>query len=81
MGELINDPELRQEDYQIATDLETITTAIADGKGSLGKLINDDTLYTRANRPSTGWTRSPPIWTRAKAARASCSRTTRSITT
>jgi phospholipid/cholesterol/gamma-HCH transport system substrate-binding protein len=49
VGELINDPELAQKLSHIATDLETITGAIANGKGSLGKLVNDDTLYTRAN--------------------------------
>ncbi len=48
-GELINDPELGRKITQIATDLQTVTAAIAGGKGSLGKLINDDTLYTRAN--------------------------------
>ncbi len=49
VGELINDPELGRKITQIATDLQTITGAIAEGKGSLGKLVNDDTLYTRAN--------------------------------
>ena len=48
-GQLINDPELGRKITLIATDLQTITGAIAQGKGSLGKLINDDTLYTRAN--------------------------------
>jgi len=48
-GELINDPELTKKITTIATDLETITGAIAGGKGSLGKLITDDTLYNRAN--------------------------------
>ena len=48
-GELINDPELAKKVSLIATDLQTITSAIAEGKGSLGKLVNDDTLYTRAN--------------------------------
>jgi phospholipid/cholesterol/gamma-HCH transport system substrate-binding protein len=48
-GELINDPELYKKMTLIATDLQTITAAIANGKGSLGKLVNDDTLYTRAN--------------------------------
>ena len=48
-GELINDPVLGKKMTQIATDLQTVTAAIAGGKGSLGKLINDDTLYTRAN--------------------------------
>jgi phospholipid/cholesterol/gamma-HCH transport system substrate-binding protein len=49
VGELINDPELARKLSLIATDLETITGAIANGKGTLGKLVNDDTLYTRAN--------------------------------
>ncbi len=49
VGELMNDPELAKKISLIATDLQTITGAIADGKGSLGKLVNDDTLYTRAN--------------------------------
>jgi phospholipid/cholesterol/gamma-HCH transport system substrate-binding protein len=48
-GEIINDPQLGHKITQIATDLQTITGAIAKGKGSLGKLVNDDTLYTRAN--------------------------------
>jgi phospholipid/cholesterol/gamma-HCH transport system substrate-binding protein len=48
-GELINDPELARKISLIATDLQTITGAIAEGKGSLSKLVNDDTLYTRAN--------------------------------
>ena len=50
---LINDPELGRKISQIAANLETVTAAMAEGKGSLGKLINDDTLYTRANVPST----------------------------
>jgi len=49
VGELLNDPELARKITLIATDLQTITGAIAGGKGSLGKLVNDDTLYTRAN--------------------------------
>ncbi|MGD0548089.1 MAG: MlaD family protein [Terracidiphilus sp.] len=49
VGELINDPELGRKISQIATDLQTITGALAGGKGSLGKLITDDTLYSRAN--------------------------------
>jgi phospholipid/cholesterol/gamma-HCH transport system substrate-binding protein len=49
MGELINNPELYHKVSQIATDLQTITTAVAEGKGTLGKLVNDDTLYARAN--------------------------------
>ena len=49
VGMLINDPELGRKISQIASNLETVTAAIAEGKGSLGKLIADDTLYTRAN--------------------------------
>jgi phospholipid/cholesterol/gamma-HCH transport system substrate-binding protein len=49
VGQLINDPELAKKISLIATDLQTITGAVADGKGSLGKLVNDDTLYTRIN--------------------------------
>ncbi len=49
VGQLLNDPELAKKISLIATDLQTITGAIAQGKGSLGKLVNDDTLYTRAN--------------------------------
>ena len=47
--ELLNDPELALKITVIANDLETITGAVAQGKGSLGKLIGDDTLYARAN--------------------------------
>ncbi len=49
IGMLINDPVLGRKITQTATDLQTVTAAIAEGKGSLGKLLNDDTLYTRAN--------------------------------
>ena len=49
IGTLINDPSLAKKITTIATDLQTITGAIAGGKGSLGKLITDDTLYERAN--------------------------------
>lgn len=49
IGMLINDPALGRKITQMATDLQTVTSAIAEGKGSLGKLVNDDTLYTRAN--------------------------------
>jgi len=48
-GEFINNPELYNKINMIATDLQTITGAMAGGKGSLGKLLTDDTLYTRAN--------------------------------
>ena len=48
-GELINDPVLAKKFVTIASNLETVTGAIAQGKGSLGKLVNDDTLYTRLN--------------------------------
>jgi len=43
----------------IATDLQIITAAIASGKGSLGKLVNDDTLYTHLNSSVDKLTRSP----------------------
>jgi phospholipid/cholesterol/gamma-HCH transport system substrate-binding protein len=49
VGELINDPGLAKNITTIASDLQTITGAIAQGKGSVGKFINDDTLYERAN--------------------------------
>jgi len=49
VGELINDPELGRKISLIATDLQTITGAVAKGQGSLGKMITDDTLYNRAN--------------------------------
>ena len=49
VGQLINDPELAKKISTIATDLQTITGAVAEGKGSLGKLVNDDTLYARIN--------------------------------
>lgn len=49
VGQLINDPELAKKISLIATDLQTITGAVAGGKGSLGKLVNDDTVYTRIN--------------------------------
>ena len=49
VGELVSDPEMAKKVATIATDLETITGAIAGGKGSLGKLVNDDALYNRAN--------------------------------
>ena len=49
VGQLVNDPELAKKISLIATDLQTITGAVAGGKGSLGKLVNDDTLYTRIN--------------------------------
>ena len=45
-GEFINDPVLAKKFVTIATNLETMTGAIAKGKGTLGKLVNDDTLYT-----------------------------------
>ena len=47
VGELINDPTLAKKVVAIASDLETITAAIAQGKGTVGKLVNDDTLYTK----------------------------------
>jgi phospholipid/cholesterol/gamma-HCH transport system substrate-binding protein len=49
VGELINDPVLAKKFVTIASNLETVTGAIADGKGSLGKMVNDDTLYTKLN--------------------------------
>ena len=48
-GEFINNPDLYRKIEAIATDLQTVTGAMAGGKGSLGKLITDDTLYARAN--------------------------------
>ncbi len=48
-GELLNDPVLAKKFVSIATDLETITAAIAQGKGTLGELVNDNTLYTKLN--------------------------------
>ncbi len=48
-GELINDPALAKKVVSIATDLETVTGAIAQGKGTLGELVNDNTLYTKLN--------------------------------
>ena len=35
---------------QISQDLKSITAKIDQGEGSLGKLINDDSLYTNLNR-------------------------------
>jgi phospholipid/cholesterol/gamma-HCH transport system substrate-binding protein len=49
VGELVSDPEMAKKVAMIATDLETITGAIAGGKGTLGKLVTDDALYNRAN--------------------------------
>jgi phospholipid/cholesterol/gamma-HCH transport system substrate-binding protein len=49
VGELVSDPEMAKKVARIATDLETITSAIAEGKGTLGKLVTDDALYNRAN--------------------------------
>jgi phospholipid/cholesterol/gamma-HCH transport system substrate-binding protein len=34
---------------QISADTQQIVASINDGKGTIGKLINDDTLYNRAN--------------------------------
>ena len=48
-GELINDPALAKKFVSIATDLETVTSAIAQGKGTLGELVNNNTLYTKLN--------------------------------
>ncbi len=48
-GELINDPVLAKKFVSIASDLETVTGAIAQGKGTLGQLVNDNTLYTKLN--------------------------------
>ncbi|MGA3035074.1 MAG: MlaD family protein [Terracidiphilus sp.] len=49
LGEIINDPGLKKNLVSIATNLQTVTGAIADGKGSLGQLVNDNTLYTKLN--------------------------------
>ncbi len=49
LGEFLNDPTMKRNVVSIATNLQTVTQAIADGKGSLGKLVNDDSLYTRTN--------------------------------
>ena len=81
VGMLINDPELAHKIVQIATNLETVTGAIANGKGSLGKLVNDDTLYSRANDAVDRLDKITRVLTRAKAPQANCSRTIRSITT
>jgi exonuclease VII small subunit len=48
-GRVDQRPRTLQQDQNHCHRSETITGAIAQGKGSLGKLINDDTLYTRAN--------------------------------
>ena len=37
VGELINDPALKKNVVSIATNLQTVTKAIADGKESLGR--------------------------------------------
>lgn len=49
VGRLINDPGLARRIVSIATNLDTVSKAVADGHGTLGKLINDDSLYDRAN--------------------------------
>ena len=49
LGEIINDPGLRKNVVSIATDLHSVTEAIAEGKGTLGQLVNDNTLYTKLN--------------------------------
>ncbi len=81
VGELINDPELAHKITQIATNLQTVTADIAGGKGSIGKLVTDDTLYNRANDAVDRLDRITKVLTRARAPSASCSRTTRSIRT
>ena len=48
VGALINDPELAKKFIAIATNLQTVTDAMANGKGTLGKFVNDDTLYNHA---------------------------------
>jgi phospholipid/cholesterol/gamma-HCH transport system substrate-binding protein len=47
IGELINDPGMKNNILSVSADLKTITGTIANGKGSLGLLINDNTLYTK----------------------------------
>lgn len=49
IGELINDPGMKNNILAVSANLKTITGAIADGKGSLGQLINDNTLNTKLN--------------------------------
>jgi phospholipid/cholesterol/gamma-HCH transport system substrate-binding protein len=52
-GTLINDPELAHKIGSIATNLDTITKAIAsgldEGKGSAGKLLKDVSFYNNLN--------------------------------
>lgn len=48
VGMLINDPALAKKFVSIATNLQTVTDAIANGKGTLGKFVNDPTLYNHA---------------------------------
>jgi phospholipid/cholesterol/gamma-HCH transport system substrate-binding protein len=81
IGTSINDPALSHKFTAIASDLQTITSAIASGKGSLGKLVNDDTLYTRANSAIDQVDKITTDLMTARALPASSSRTTRSTTT
>jgi phospholipid/cholesterol/gamma-HCH transport system substrate-binding protein len=49
-GEVINDPAMKKNVVSIATNLQAVTEAMANGKGSLGKFLNDDdALYNKVN--------------------------------
>ena len=81
MGQLINDRALYDKATKTVDELNTIESNINAGKGLVGKLVTDDTLYNRLDATLPSSTRSPTISRPVRDPPASFSRMRRSTTT
>ncbi len=48
-GELLNDRQVDNKTVKLLSNAEEITRGISEGKGTLGKLLTDESLYTKLN--------------------------------
>jgi phospholipid/cholesterol/gamma-HCH transport system substrate-binding protein len=47
---MIKDPKFRQQLSETLSNVDNLVTGINQGKGTVGKLVNDDQAYTNLNK-------------------------------
>jgi phospholipid/cholesterol/gamma-HCH transport system substrate-binding protein len=56
LGLMLKDPKFRDDLSHTLTQINTLVSGINSGKGTLGKLTNDDEAYTNVNKLLTAST-------------------------
>jgi phospholipid/cholesterol/gamma-HCH transport system substrate-binding protein len=55
-GVMLKDPKFRQDLSNTLTQVNALVSGVNDGRGTLGKLVTDDTAYTNINKLLTAST-------------------------